>query len=196
MIVIGLTGSIGMGKTTAASMLKKMGCAVYDSDVVARRALEPRGDAFEEVALTFPECWDKKKHVIKRDVLAEIIFTDPVRKQILEDILHPLVVQGQYDFIRAQQRLGKKIVVLDIPLLFETNAQGRVDYTICVYAPYPIQRRRVLARAGMTEEKFRAILNTQMPNAQKCALADFTVPTGLGMAYTYATLRKILARIK
>ena len=86
--------------------------------------------------------------------------------------------------------------MLDIPLLFETGAQNRVNYTLCVDAPYPIQRRRVLARPNMTDKKFKAILDTQMPNAQKCALADFIVPTGLGMAYTYSTLRKILASIK
>jgi len=136
MIIIGLTGSIGMGKTTAAFMLKKMGCAIHDSDKTVHNALEPYGDAFEEVALTFPESWDKKKHIIKRNVLADIIFQDKEKKEILENILHPLTIESQFKFIRAQQRLGKKIVVLDIPLLFETGAQNRVDYTICVDAPY------------------------------------------------------------
>ncbi len=196
MIVIGLTGSIGMGKTTTATMLKKLNCAVHDSDQVVRKALNPYGDAFEEVALTFPKCWDKKKHIIKRDVLAEIIFNDAGKKQILENILHPLTVASQYKFIRTQQRLGIKIVVLDIPLLFETGADKRVDYTICVDAPYETQKRRVLARPNMTEIKFKAILDAQMPNAQKCALADFIVPTGMGMAYSYAILKKILASIK
>lgn len=196
MIVLGLTGSIGMGKTTASGMLKKLGCAVHDSDKSVHAALEPYGAAFEEVALTFPDAWDKKKHRIKRPVLAEIIFNDPEKKKELEDILHPIVRQDQKKFIRRQQALGKKIVVLDIPLLFETGAENRVDYTLVVSAPYHIQRRRVLSRPNMTEEKFHAILSSQMPDNEKRIRADFVVPTGMGLAFTYNALEKTIQEIK
>lgn len=192
MIVLGLTGSIGMGKSTAARMLKKLGCAVHDSDMAVRKALTSKGQAFEEVAVTFPECWDKKKHMINRGKLAKIVFDDFSKKQKLEEILHPIVRQSQSDFIRHQKRAGRKIVVLDIPLLFETGAEKRVDYTLVVTAPYDIQRRRVLARAGMTEKKFHDILDTQMPDKEKCARADFIIPTGLGLSYTFRILKNVL----
>ena len=185
-----------MGKTTAASMLKKMGCAIHDSDAAVHQALSPKGDAFEEVAVTFPEAWDKKKHIIKRNVLADIVFNDAQKKQELEKILHPIVQKSQKDFIQKQQRLGRDVVVLDIPLLFETGAENRVDYTITVSSPYHIQRRRVLERPNMTEEKFEAILNNQLSDQEKCARADFVVPTGMGLAYTYKHLQHVLNQIK
>lgn len=195
MIIIGLTGSIGMGKSTAARMLKKMGVAVHDSDDVVRQLLEPYGQAFEEVAVTFPESWDKKKHVIKRDVLADIIFHDEGKRHELEKIIHPIVKQSQKKFIQKQQRLGQKAVVLDIPLLFETGAQNRVDYTFVVSSPYHIQRRRVLSRPNMSEEKFQGILSSQLPDREKSMRADFVIPTGMGLAYTYRALEKSLKEI-
>ena len=195
MIILGLTGSIGMGKSTAARMLKKTGCAVHNSDKAVHQALAPNGAAFEEVAVTFSESWDKKKHIIKRDILAGIIFKDTQKKEELENILHPIVHQSQNRFIQKQQRLGRKIVVLDIPLLFETGAQSRVDYTIVVSAPAHIQRRRVLSRADMTPEKFEAILAAQMPDHEKRLRADFVIPTGMGLAYTYRALQNCLRNI-
>lgn len=195
MIVLGLTGSIGMGKTTAMAMLQKMGCGVHDSDATVQKALSPRGEAFEEVALTFPEAWDKKKHLIKKDVLADIVFNDLEQKQILEDILHLIVRKSQQDFIQKQKRLGRKIVVLDIPLLFETGRDVHVDYTVVVSAPHYIQRRRVLARPNMDEGKFEAILSHQMPDKEKRTYADFVIPTGLGMAYTQRSLKNMLEKI-
>jgi len=195
MIILGLTGSIGMGKSTAASMLGYMGCGVYDADQAARNALNPKGEAFEEVALTFPAAWDKKTRTIKRDVLAEIIFQDSEKKKILEDIIHPIVQNNQWQFIQQEKRLGRKSIVLDIPLLFETFADDNVNYTIVVTAPQYIQRQRVLKRAGMSEEKFENILKTQMPDRQKRYLADFIIPTGMGMAYTYQSLIKMMQQI-
>lgn len=196
MIVLGLTGSIGMGKSTVAGMLEKLGCGVHSADEAAHEALKPRGAAFEEVALTFPECWDKKNHVIKRDVLSDIVFEETSKRKKLEQIVHPAVQQSQQKFIQSQSRLGREFVVLDIPLLFETGAEARVDYSLVVSAPYHVQRHRVLARPGMTEEKFLSILNSQMPDEEKRAKADFVIPTGLGMAYTFKTLRQCLEHIK
>lgn len=196
MIIIGITGSIGMGKTTVSGMFAKMGCAVHNSDAVVRQALLPKGRAFEKVALMFPKSWDKKTHMIKRDVLANIIFNDAKAKKKLEDILHPIVQADQKKFIQAQKRLGKKTVVLDIPLLFETGAEARVDCTVVVSAPYAIQRRRVLSRAGMSAEKFKAIVNTQMSDDEKRKRADFIVQTGLGLAHAHRQVQNILSDIK
>ena len=185
-----------MGKSTVGNMLAKLGCGIHSADKAVHEALSPKGAAFEEVAVTFPECWDKKKHLIKRDVLANIIFQDDAKRKKLEEILHPVVRQSQKKFIQSQERLGREVVVLDIPLLFETGAESRVDYTLVVSAPYHVQRHRVLSRSGMTEEKFDAILKTQMPDEEKRARADFIIPTGLGMAYTYKSLEKVLEKIK
>jgi len=194
MIVFGLTGSIGMGKSTAASMLKKLGVPVHDSDQAVHAALKPRGAAFEEVAVTFPAAWDKKNRVIDRKALGDIVFHDKAQMRKLESILHPIAAASQKKFIMQMRGKGKKAVALEIPLLFETGAESRVDYTICVTAPHAIQRRRVLARKNMTEEKFRSILSSQMPDAQKQSLSDFIVQTGMGYGTTYRELRKILKK--
>ncbi len=196
MIILGLTGSIGMGKSTAAAMLGKMSCAVHDSDKTVYDALQPTGKAFEEVAITFPKAWDKKKRLLKKDVLAQIIFADTKKRRELENILHPIVQRAQKDFIKTQKRLGRKFVVLDIPLLFETGADQRVHYTLVVDAPHSVQRRRVLARSNMDEKKFQAILKTQMSNKVKCRMADFVIPTGRGLATTWGALHNCLQEIK
>lgn len=194
MIVFGLTGSIGMGKSTAAKMLKLMGVPVHDSDVAVHAALRPRGDAFEEVAVTFPDAWDKKKRVIDRKKLGDIVFNDKAELKKLEAILHPIAAASQKNFLRAMKRKGKRAAVLEIPLLFETGAEPRVDYTICVSAPPIIQRRRVMARKNMTDQKFKRILESQMPDMQKQALSDFVVQTGLGYGTTFRALRKVLKK--
>lgn len=193
--VIGLTGSIGMGKSTASQMLKKMGCAIHDADKVVHKALSPNGAAFEEVALTFPEAWEKKTHTINRKKLGEIVFNNLKKRELLEDILHPIVREDQKRFILAQTKLGREFVILEIPLLFETGANKRVDYTAVVSAPFHTQSRRVLSRPKMTEEKFHKILNSQMPDEQKRALADFVIPTGLGLGYTRKHLSNMLKAI-
>ncbi len=196
MKIIGLTGSIGMGKTTVAAQFAAQGCPVHNSDLAVHKALQPDGVAFEEVAVTFPAAWDKKNHLIKRDILGQIIFHDTKSRKILEEILHPVVRADQADFIRAQKRMGRDIVLLDIPLLFETGAQDRVDYTVVVTAPFFIQRQRVLKRKNMTEEKFRAILALQMPDREKRKMADYVIQTGLGRAYSLLQVKKILREIQ
>jgi len=196
MIILGLTGSIGMGKTTAGKLLEEMGCPVHDSDLSVRKALQPHGKAFEKVALIFPESWDKKKRILKKEVLSDIIFSDGQAKRRLENVLHPIAQEEQREFVFHQKKMGRNFCALDIPLLFETNADQRVDYTIVVTAPYFIQAQRVLKRKGMTLEKFHRILNSQMPDQQKRALADFVVQTGLGRAYTHGALRTILNELR
>jgi dephospho-CoA kinase len=196
MIVLGLTGSIGMGKSTASQMLRKMGCPVHDSDEAVHKALSPYGSAYEMVAVSFPEAWNKRQRTIDRKKLGAIVFHDAERRKELEAILHPVARASQLKFIQEMKRKGRKVVALDIPLLFETDAQDRVDYTICITAPDDVQRRRVMMRPNMTEEKFERIKSLQMPDAQKQALADFVVQTGLGYALTYRSLKAIVDQVK
>lgn len=196
MIVLGITGSIGMGKSTASRLLERLGVPVHDSDAAAHALLRPGAPAFEEVALTFPEAWDKKKHIIRRDILREIVFNDAHKREGLERILHPHIRRGQVDFLRKCKRMGAPIAALDIPLLFETGAQDRVDYALVVSAPFHHQRRRVLSRPGMEEGQFEKILSSQMPDSEKRARADFIVQTGMGIGYTFRQLKHILQTIK
>lgn len=194
MIVFGLTGSIGMGKSTAANMFKLQGVPVHDSDQAVHAALLPGGAAFEEVAVTFPEAWNKKSRIIDRQALGDIVFHDKAKLKKLEAILHPVAAASQKKFIQSMKAKGKRAVALEIPLLFETGAEARVDYTIVVTAPPAVQRRRVMARKNMNEEKFNRILESQMPDREKQARADFVVQTGMGLAVTFRELRKILKK--
>jgi dephospho-CoA kinase len=196
MIVLGITGSIGMGKTTAANMLRDMGIPVHDSDQAARGLTGPGGRAVAAVAAAFPESWDRAKGSINRAILRGLVRNNPQKLDLLESILHPLVVEAQQDWLREQKSNGVKIAGLDIPLLFETGAENRVDYTIVVTAPEFLQRQRVMGREGMTEEDFAFLLSRQMPDAEKRARADFVVQTGNGLAYTRQELQQIITKIR
>lgn len=194
MIVIGLTGSIGMGKSAAARMLKFMGVPVHDSDHAVHQALKKSGPAFGAVSALFPEA--VKNGEIDRGRLGKIVFADKAALKKLEEILHPVARESQFDFMRAMKSKGQKIVVLEIPLLFETCADRRVDYVVTVSSPPEIQRQRVMGRTGMTEEKFKSILDSQMPDAQKRARSDYVVDTGAGFARTFRQLAKIIGKIR
>lgn len=196
MIVIGLTGSIGMGKSTAADMLRTMGVPVHDSDAAVHGLLARGGAGVAPVAARFPEAFNHKAQAIDRAALGKVIFADDDKRRALEGILHPLVRSAQDAFIRAQQRAGRDMVALDIPLLFETGAEQRVDVTIVVTAPAHIQRQRVLARPGMTEEQFQARLSRQMSDAEKRRRADYVVQTGIGRAHTQRALAGIVNQLR
>lgn len=196
MKIIGLTGSIGMGKSVAAALLRSLGLPVHDSDAVAHGLLAPYGKAFMIVARTFPDAWDSKTHLIDRRKLGEIVFNDSWEKHRLESIIHPLIWESQRNFVLQARRNGFENVVFDIPLLFETGADARCDVVMCVTAPYFVQRQRVLSRPGMTEEKFFAILNAQMPDQEKRRRADAVIPTGLGRAHTLQAIKNFLTRIE
>ena len=193
MIVVGLTGSIGMGKSTAAEMLMQMGVPVHDSDKIARAAAADGGAAIPEILKQFPEAFVDGK--LDRGLLGQIIFKDDAKRIALESIIHPIVRQSQENFMRAEAAKGHKIVVLDIPLLYETGAESRVDKVIVVSAPFFIQKKRVMARPGMTESKFKGILASQVPDEEKRARADFVVLTGLGKAYTERALKKAIGSL-
>lgn len=196
MIVLGITGSIGMGKSTVAAMLRDMGIPVHCSDEAVRRLTGPGGPAVGALITVFPEAWDAKKKIIDKARLRALLGYDDAQWDLIESLLHPLVRESQQDFLKTQRLKGVKIAALDIPLLFETGAETRVDYTICVSAPAFLQRQRVLSRPGMTTEDFSFRLSRQMPDAEKRARADFIVQTGAGFGYTRSILEGILRRIR
>jgi dephospho-CoA kinase len=195
MIVVGLTGSIGMGKTTAARMLRRMGVALFDADQIVHRLLAPGGDAVAKVEAAFPGT-RLEDGGIDRKRLGERVFGDPQALARLEGILHPMVAEAEKRFLAQARARGEAIAVLDIPLLYESRGAARCDYVIVVSAPAMVQRQRVLRRPGMTEARFAAILKQQMPDAEKRRRADFVVPTGLDRNLSLRRLRAIIAALR
>jgi dephospho-CoA kinase len=190
MKIIGLTGGIGMGKSTAAEILRRMGLPVYYADRVVHNLLRKNGGAVKPVARAFPEAL--KRGAINRTVLGRIVFGDPVKLKELERILHPLVRKTEKTFLQKARRQKAPTAILEIPLLFETGGQKRCDAVICVTAPRAVQKARVLVRPGMTEAKFEAILKRQMSDRQKRAKADYVIHTGKGYADTRKQLRRVI----
>lgn len=208
MIVIGLTGSIGMGKSAVTNMFARLGVPGHDADAAVHDLMAPGGKAYFAITALFPffeypQVYTRKirgplgkNRYLDRKGLGAVVFNNAEKRAELEGILHPLVRKAQNDFIASMKRMGKEIVVLDIPLLFETDAHHYVDVTINVAASYHIQRARVLARQNMTEDKFHSILNNQMSSVEKSRWADYTIPTALNRAETFAAVREVLRDIK
>ncbi len=195
MIVLGLTGSIGMGKSTAAAMLRRLKVPLFDADRAVHRLLAPGGGAVERVAAAFPEA-RAATGGIDRKRLGERVFADRAALSRLEAILHPMVEAEEKRFLARARARRAAIAVLDVPLLFESGGAGRCDYVLVVSAPPFLERQRVLRRAGMTEARFAAILAQQMPDAEKRRRADFVVPTGLSRALTLRRLKAILRMLR
>ncbi len=193
MIILGLTGSIAMGKSTASAMLQHMGVPVHDSDAAVHDIYKYDKAFYREIAVTYPDAI--KHRTIDRKRLGEIIYADPEKRQHLEELLHPKVRESQQVFLKKCRRLHQKIAVLDIPLLFETGAEKRCDHILVITAPYHTQKTRVLARPNMTEEKFIHILNSQTNDSEKRARADFIVSSGLGRKRMYQDLEKVLTAL-
>lgn len=177
MIVLGLTGSIGMGKSTTAKMFSDFGVPVHDSDEAVHRLY--RGKAVPLVEAAFPGT--TAGGTVDRAKLAERVLGDPAALKRLEALVHPLVRADATAFLKRHHAAGAQLAVVDIPLLFETGGQERVDQVVVVTAAPEVQRERVLARPGMTEEKFGKILAKQVPDQEKRRLADFVIDTGRGM---------------
>ena len=197
--VIGITGSIGMGKTTAAGMLREMDIPVHDSDASVHALLGAQGKAVSLVGAAFPDALKTDKNgdpYIDRPVLGRIVFGDRKKKRRLEEILHPMVRAESDAFIADMIKKAHNIVALDIPLLFETGSERRVNVTICVTAPQDMQRNRVLARPGMTSEKFERIVAGQLPDAEKRQRADYVVETDKGFEEMRRQLEKIISQIR
>ena len=194
MIVVGLTGSIGMGKSNAALALRRLGVPVHDADGAVHVLLEPGGRAVKKVAAAFPGALAGSR--IDRKLLGDLVFGDTPALRRLEAIIHPLVRQSSRAFLAAALRRRVRIAVLDIPLLYESGGEKSVDAVIVVSAPRHIQRQRVLGRPGMTEEKFRAILARQVPDAEKRRRADYVVTTGGHRGETFRQLKRIIGQLR
>jgi dephospho-CoA kinase len=194
MIVIGLTGSIGMGKTAAARMFAEEGVPVADSDAVVHQLYEKGGAAVAPIADAFPAVITDG--AIDRKKLARHLAGHPDDFKKIEAIVHPLVRAEQENFLSQARRRKAPLAVLDIPLLFETGRYRDVDKIVVVSAPEAVQRERVLARPGMTEEKFASILARQLPDAEKRARADFIVDSDRGFDHARAQVRRIIAELK
>jgi dephospho-CoA kinase len=191
MIVVGLTGSIGMGKSTAAKMLRRLRVPVFDADACVHGLQRPGGSALPAIETAFPGVVVNNR--LDRQALGARIFGDALARAQLECIIHPMVHAAQAQFLRTQSRRRARIVVLDIPLLFEGKGWRKCDAIAVASAPAHVQRQRVLARPGMTAEKFQQILATQIPDAEKRHRADFVIPSGRGYLATLHALQAMLA---
>ena len=189
MITLGLTGSIGMGKSTVAQMFADEGVPVFDADAVVHRLQGPAGALVAEIEARFPGTTGADG--VNRSALAERVLGEREALQNLEALVHPAVARERQAFLAAHA--AAPLVVLDIPLLFETGGAGKLDRVAVVSAPAGSQRARVLARPGMTAEKFGRILALQIPDAEKRARADFVIPTGGDIATTREAVRAIIA---
>jgi dephospho-CoA kinase len=195
LIVLGLTGSIGMGKSTAAAMLRRLGVPLFDADLVVHRLLAPSGAAVSAVSAAFPGV-ETEAGGIDRVLLGQRVFADPAALRRLEAILHPMVAAAEIRFLARSRARRVRLVVLDIPLLFETGAERRCDYVLVVSAPALVQRQRVMRRPGMTEIRLAAILRKQVPDYRKRQRADFVVPTGAGRGVTLRRLKAIVRLLR
>ena len=193
MIVLGLTGSIGMGKSTTAQMFADEGAVVWDADAAVHRLYGPGGAAVAPLAQAFPGV--VVDGAVDRPRLAEALGRDDAAFRRLEAIVHPLVAEGRLADLEAARAAGVRLAVLDIPLLFETGGDRAVDAVVVVTADPAIQAERVLARPGMTRERFDAILARQMPDAEKRARADFVIDTGRGLEAARAEVEVIVAAV-
>jgi dephospho-CoA kinase len=191
MFILGLTGSLGMGKSATAQMFAEEGVPVHDADAAVHRLYE--GEAAAAIETAFPGATSGGR--VDRGKLGARVIGDDAALRRLEAIVHPLVRRDEQRFLAAAERQGAAIAVLDIPLLFETGAEKRCDAVVVVSAPLEMQRQRAFERPGMTEERFRAILAKQMPDAEKRKRADFVVDSGHGFDPARTQVRDILAKV-
>lgn len=188
MIVLGLTGSIGMGKSTTAALFAEAGVPVYDADAAVHRLYE--GEAVDAIEAAFPGTTDHGK--VDRTRLSARVVHDPAAMKKLEQIVHPMLGASRRKFLQDAEKSGAPVAVVDVPLLFETGGEKRVDAVVVVTTSPEIQRMRILARPNMSAEKLDAILARQMPDAEKRQRAHFIVDTSHGLDPVRARIRDIL----
>ena len=193
MIVLGLTGSIGMGKSTTTAMFAERGAVIWNADDAVHRLYSPGGAAVSPVGEAFPGV--VADGAVDRTRLAEALGRDDQAFRRLEAIVHPLVLRGRLEDLAAAEARGVKLAVLDIPLLFETGGDAAVDAVVVVSAPASVQAARVLARPGMTRDRFEAILARQLPDAEKRRRADFVIDTGEGLEAARARVDEIVGMV-
>lgn len=190
---LGLTGSIGMGKSTTARMFAESGIPVFDSDAIVHELYAPGGEAVEPVGKAFPGVVDDSG--ISREKLSAALAGDPSGFDRLNAIVHPLVAARRARFLEEAESGGKTLVVFDIPLLYETGGEAAVDGILVVTAPADVQAARVLQRPGMTRRKFDQILSRQLPDAEKRARADFTIDTSQGLEAARKDVEELIAKL-
>ncbi len=194
MRIIGLTGSIGMGKSVLANQFRYIGVPVHDADACVHELMQPNGEAFEDVAEHFPEVIIDGQ--INRKALGKIVFNNPDKREILEGIIHPLVRARSNQFISLCRKRRVPLCVLDIPLLFETGRDNDMDEVLCVSAPFWVQKHRVLKRQNMTEEKFKSIVRAQIPDYRKRIMSDHIVLSARGKRHTLNAIKRIKSSVK
>jgi dephospho-CoA kinase len=194
MYILGLTGSIGMGKTTAANAFRHYGVPVYDADAAIHGLTGPGGKAVAAVGAAFPGV--VIKDAVDRAVLGPLVFEDKAALARLEAILHPLVREIQFEYLRQAAKRHEKLVVLDVPLLFEVGSDQLCDGIAMVTAPRYLQKIRVLSRPGMTEERLAQILEKQMPDVEKRKRADFIIQTSMGRNFSLLCIRNIITIVQ
>lgn len=194
MVIVGLTGSIGMGKSETAKMFRRLGIAVYDADAAVHGIYAPGGSAVAPIEEAFPGVTGPNG--VDRDALAKRVLNDPAALKKLESIVHPLVGLEQQKFLAQAAAEKAEIIVIDVPLLYETGGQKRVDCVVLVSAPYELQRERVLARPGMSEEKFQSILAKQVPDAQKREQADYIIDSSKGLEAAMAQVEALIPLLR
>ena len=192
MIILGLTGSIGMGKTTTAGFFEEAGVPVYNADRAVHELYESK-PVIEDLSRIFPDCLTDGR--IDRSKLSKTIVKDPSKLVLLERFIHPLVRKKEKDFVKMHRDRGDPLVVLDIPLLFETGPKGRVDKIAVVSAPTEIQRQRVLARSGWDDEKLNRILSRQISDEEKRRRADFVIDTGKSLDDAREQVKHLISRL-
>lgn len=188
MVILGLTGSIGMGKSTTAKLFAEAGVPVYDADATVHMLYE--GDAVPAIEAAFPGTTVDGK--VDRNRLSARVVHDPAAMKRLEEIVHPMLGASRQKFLADAEQSGARVAVVDVPLLFETGGEKRVDAVVVVTTRPEIQRQRILARPNMTDEKLDAILARQMPDAEKRRRANFVVDTSHGLDPVRARIRDIL----
>ncbi len=192
MIILGLTGSIGMGKTTTAGFFEEAGVPVYNADRAVHELYESK-PVIEDLSRIFPDCLTDGR--IDRSKLSKTIVKNPSKLVLLERFIHPLVRKKEKDFVKMHRDRGDPLVVLDIPLLFETGPEGRVDKIAVVSAPTEIQRQRVLARSGWDDEKLDRILSRQISDEEKRRRADFVIDTGKSLDDAREQVKHLISRL-
>lgn len=192
MITIGLTGSIGMGKSTTSKLFEDEGVAVCDSDAVVHQLY--LDEAVQPIEKAFPGVVENGE--VNRKILGDLLRENPANFKVLEEIVHPLVRKRQAAFLQASREAGFDFALLDIPLLFETGAENRIDVVVVVTCAPEIQKQRVMDRPGMTEEKLQMILARQMPDEEKRKRADYIIDTSSGIADARLQVKAILDKLK
>jgi dephospho-CoA kinase len=194
MKILGLTGGIGMGKSTAAASFRRLGVPVFDADAAVHRLQGRGGAAVAPIEAAFPGTTQGGR--VNREALRARVLGDPAALSVLERIVHPLVRREEQRFLAAARRRGEKLVVLDIPLLFETGGERRVGAVVVVTAPPAVQRARVLRRPGMTPERLSAILARQVPDSQRRRRADYLVHSSLSRHHAQRAIRRLVREMR